>query len=1008
MSSSSSGPSNPNAEGSIRNIDPNDPLDLRLFCKNILSLKYPFISLEDCTAVLAADETLYSDLSEASRKQTGIDECLRKASTIFEAIRHSAPNPRPVPVAIPPEAAAQPQQTIFNRITAFVGALRPVFVDFINNNTEHVPKWCPPGGAADASWLEAQNFPSTGGKPDLLLHNLGSFAQSPDLLDRLTKIFEPQPQSHTFLVNTTGTGKTRSMLEGLCLHWGFYFASVVDTNNLGSYDLEKTIESYIPNSPGFIQDLSTTAGTTERMLSLEQNRRIASKRFTEVLLARVIIFQLFIEIIQQCRDVLEPKKLWLLIQINPWRLGYAGSDFFVDLTMALRDAPTEWVQDEISARLTQAREWCYSGFKRVPFFIVLDEAQHAARNHFSAFRSEQSHLIHRPVLREIVRAWLIDFFRHLGWWLIISGTGIDRDVIQQVMVSALMKPAAYRTQSNDGAFADSNSHATFMRQYIPQRVLMTPSGEALLERMSYWLHGRHRFTTAFLSELLSQCFRSPHRLLNSFVKAYTGITPTDGQRWIEKEPNDVQWPEALQLNSFDFSKLSQNPNMAGTIIRILNTDLVRSGLPTKVTVTEKLFVEYGFARYIETTTNKIVIDEPLVLLAAELKIGRSSWWYTDRIDTNTPKVNGLEDYLAFTLPVLFQTKPRLDEVFDFFGTIPVWSTYRVELVSVYDIGTGLGPDILPVLPNARPHFSYGTDPGADTYATVRWLQHRSPTFVLFPPKGMGPDLMFVLKVLDGSPQGSLLWVAMQAKYSEKGPRLDTETLAGAIRSTTPERYWIQKTGGQHKPKAHPGLAKGTLETLAQLPNRLADAGNQSVLRVIAACPAPASLNRATNWTEGFFQDKTGKHAIASLSRSFLAQATNTLDPIGKIVSMTSGFEDDTAVVPYEAEPEDEDDDSMDVDMPMAGPSKGPTPSGKKAPKTTKGGPAKAKSVKGSAAAKNAKGSAMGSVKSVSAPRRRTPRRRGEDVSMASSGRVSPSPSVASVRTYNLRNRSNPT
>ncbi|KAJ7770115.1 hypothetical protein B0H16DRAFT_1517308 [Mycena metata] len=1000
--SSSSGPSNPNPDGSIRNIDPNDPLDLRLFCKNILSLKYPFISLEDCTAVLAADETLYSDLSEASRKQTGIDDCLRKASTIFEAIRHSAPNPRPVVVAIPPESAPQPQQTILDRITAFVRALRPVFVNFINNKMEHLPKWCPPSGAADASWLEAQNFPSTGGKPDLLLHNLGYFTQSPDLLDRLTKIFEPQPQSHTFLVNTTGTGKTRSMLEGLCLHWGFYFASVVDTNNVGSYDLEKTIESYIPNSPGFIQDLSTTAGTTERMLSLEQNRRIASRRFTEVLLARVIIFQLFIDIIQQCRDVLEPKKLWLLIQINPWRLGYAGSDFFVDLTIALRDAPTKWVQDEISARLTQAREWCYSGFKRVPFFIVLDEAQHAARNHFSAFRSEQSHLIHRPVLREIIRAWLIDFFRHLGWWLIISGTGIDRDVIQQVMVSALMKPAAYRTQSNDGAFADSNSHITFMRQYIPQRVLMAPSGEALLERMSYWLHGRHRFTTAFLSELLSQCFRSPHRLLNSFVKAYTGVTPTDGQRWIEEEPDDVQWPEALQLDSFDFSKLSQNPNMAGTIIRILNTDLVRSGLPTKVTVIEKLFVEYGFARYVETTTNKIVIDEPLVLLAAERKIGRSSWWYTDRMDTNTPEVNGLEDYLAFILPVLFQRKPRLDEVFDFFGTIPVWSTYRVELVSVYDIGTGLGPDILPVLPNARPHFSYGTDPGADTRATVRWLQHRTPTFVLFPPKGMGPDLMFVLRVFDGSPRGSLLWVAMQAKFSKVAPHLDAKTLRDAIRRTTPIKYWIQKAN-RRAPEAHPSLAKDTLEILAQLPDRLADAGNQSLLRVIAACPAPASLNRAANWSEGFFQDRTGNHAIASLSRSFLAQATHTLDPIGKITSMISGFEDDTAVVPYEAKPEDEDDvdDSMDVDMPMAGPSKRATPSGKKAPKTRKGGTAKAKSVKGSAAAKSAKGRAMGSIKSGPASKRR-----GEDVSMASSGRASPSEgeSVASTRTYNLRSR----
>ncbi|KAJ7154588.1 hypothetical protein C8R46DRAFT_1227424 [Mycena filopes] len=398
---------------------------------------------------------------------------------------------------MPTESPPQPQQTIMDRIGAFVAALRPVFVKFIDN-AEPVPKWHPPQDAIDFAWLEAQSFPATGGKPDLLLHNLGSFAEDPELRRGLDDIFEPNPQSHTFLVNTTGTGKTRSMLEGLCLYWGFYFVSVVDTNYLGSYDLENTIGSSIPNSPGFVRDLSTTAGPTEYMLALEKNRSIASKRFTEVLLARIIIFQLFIEIIQDCTNILdsEAKKLWLLIQLHPSRLGYPGGDFFVELATALRDSPTEWLQSEVSTRLAKARSWCFKDFTSVPFFLVLDEAQHAARTHFSAFRSENQNPIHRPVLREITS-----------------------------------------------------------------------------------LHNGIPFRTS------TQWFRSPHRLLNSFVKAYTGITPTDGQRWVEQEIYDARWPEALQLNSFDFPKLARNPNMEGTIIRIVNTDLVRTGIPTESTRT---------------------------------------------------------------------------------------------------------------------------------------------------------------------------------------------------------------------------------------------------------------------------------------------------------------------------------------------------------------------------------------------------------------------------------------
>ncbi|KAJ7655412.1 hypothetical protein B0H17DRAFT_956478, partial [Mycena rosella] len=39
--------------------------------------------------------------------------------------------------------------------------------------------------------------------------------------------------------NTSGSGKTRLLFEGLCHEWGFYFASKRDSSGLGWYDLHK-------------------------------------------------------------------------------------------------------------------------------------------------------------------------------------------------------------------------------------------------------------------------------------------------------------------------------------------------------------------------------------------------------------------------------------------------------------------------------------------------------------------------------------------------------------------------------------------------------------------------------------------------------------------------------------------------------------------------------------------------------------------------------------------------
>ncbi|KAJ7512372.1 hypothetical protein B0H11DRAFT_479554 [Mycena galericulata] len=873
-------------------INPNDPEDLLNLCQILLRRNYPLISPKECTTILAAEESLWDDLKQRVLKNIKNDEFLIKASDVFEKIKTAGNNISwlRLDFKIKPEPPPETAEEIMSRINIFVEELRPALVHFVGKG-DPLQNWCPSDSGPDLSWLKSQGIPSSGRKPDLLLHKLGSFAESSELRRRLDLIFEQLPQGHTFLVNTSGSGKTRLMLEGLCLHWGFYFASLVDSTRLGSYDIENTIHSYLPNSPGFVEDLSTT-GLTEELFALNQNRIIAQKRFTEVLLARIIIFQLFVEVIKNRTDIAEPKKLWLLLQLRPLDLGFSGGDCFDKLTSTLRNSPPHFVVSQIIERLQEIRQWSHRDYSSPALFIVLDEAQYAARGLFSAFRSARDNLLHRPILREIVRAWVAQSFKALGLWLIISGTGIDHNVMKQVLASAVMKPEDVRLISNIGAFSDVDEHIAFIERYIPPRILETLSGKALVKRMTYWLHGRHRFTTTFLAELLYQCFRSPHKLLNAFVKTYTDFAPSDGQQWIAQEPHDSQWPEALRLNSFDLPKLEQNVDMLTQIRKIINVQLIRSELATDVTIHEKRFVEYGVARHTESSTNQIIIDEPLVLFALS-KIANSSQWYSNNIRAMmSTKSNGFEDYLAFVLPFLFESAPRLDRVFDFYGPkTPSWTSHRAELVSIRDDGWPI-PDISRVLPNARPSFSYGFNAGADHKATVDWLKHRGPgsgSFICFPPNGMGPDLIFVLRVLDGSSPAPLLWVAVQAKYSEVPPHLGAETLRDAVRSVTPQRFWINKAGNHYAPVANPTLVDDTLRALKKLPNRMeSGAGTYSLLRVVASCPVPAKMERADGWTSQkrvHYDDADDKHPIACLNRQFLADATSKLPPIDKMASM---------------------------------------------------------------------------------------------------------------------------
>jgi len=336
---------------------------------------------------------------------------------------------------------------------------------------------------------------------------------------------------HRFLVNTSGSGKTRLLMEGLCENWGFYFTSTVDSSLLGSSDIQNSIRRYVPESKRF-RHVLPPAGSAGYDNGLRENREIAGRIFRRVFLARLLIFHLFAETMTQvccmkrnapaCQDNYRIyRSRWLFLQLQPAFVHPQVWDIFDELSCKLSSASDAFVNSTTKDLLGKTRTLLCSSIPirpvevtsdlepvqlrttstsvsdtvpttlqqlQLPLFCVLDEAQHAATQHSESFRSDQNGA-HRPILREIVKAWEEQSFGQ-GVFMVVAGTGISKDVVDQSMASAIMKDSRYRWCSDTGAFDCRDGQFKYLQNYLPQKLLASKSGQRLLERVWYWLHGR--------------------------------------------------------------------------------------------------------------------------------------------------------------------------------------------------------------------------------------------------------------------------------------------------------------------------------------------------------------------------------------------------------------------------------------------------------------------------------------------------------------------------------------
>ncbi|KAG6814796.1 hypothetical protein H0H93_012217 [Arthromyces matolae] len=301
---------------------------------------------------------------------------------------------------------------------------------------------------------------------------------------------------------------------------------------------------------------------------------------------------------------------------------------------------------------------------------------------------------------------------------------------------------------------------------------------------------------------------------------------------------------------------------------------MRSAFPGSLGQDEKTYVEYGFARFLDADTNAVAVDEPLVLLAATHWIDknyRTSYkLFAKQIQIHTPFTNGFENYIAFCLNLAFTQKQRLDKVFTFCGTPPCWSSQEAELVSVFRTHDGIEISPVRLSVDCGPSLTLGVN-AKTTAETISWLSHDSPAPICFPHPSMGPDLVFVVRLKDGS----TLWVVVQAKYSSgKNGTLSRPFLRRAMRSVTPSKFFIDKDGNPFAHATEPELVSKTLASFTDLPHRRRDVGTYSLLRVVASFPAQPGLKRCIEEDP----DDQG-HPIATLNMDLLKELTKKLSPV---------------------------------------------------------------------------------------------------------------------------------
>ncbi|KAJ6629878.1 hypothetical protein B0H10DRAFT_1939507 [Mycena sp. CBHHK59/15] len=267
--------------------------------------------------------------------------------------------------------------------------------------------WSPKEKGKYTEFLEKLQIPvDSEMKPDMLLHDLGKLQEDLNFRRRLYGLFEPGKLAHKFLVNASGSGKTRLVLEGLSKYWGIYFTAFKRVHDHGSCDMDNILEA-LQTFPSFCNPLLHHTNSSFHQ-HLKHNRTITKALIRFLFLARLWVFRMFIDIMEaipthQWDEIEVYRQRWLCLQIQPSMLVDDGSDIFHDLTSGLVQYLGYMGPGRLKMFLESDLKFIRTTCRVQTLYVIVDEVQHAAESYFDAFRSEfqdkQGNPIPCPVLR---------------------------------------------------------------------------------------------------------------------------------------------------------------------------------------------------------------------------------------------------------------------------------------------------------------------------------------------------------------------------------------------------------------------------------------------------------------------------------------------------------------------------------------------------------------------------------------------------------------------------------
>ncbi|THU75120.1 hypothetical protein K435DRAFT_317491, partial [Dendrothele bispora CBS 962.96] len=290
-------------------------------------------------------------------------------------------------------------------------------------------------------------------KPNLLLHDLGgSLYSNSNNQKRIQGLFGDA--THKLLVNPSGSGKTRIVLEGLCQYWGLYLtcqtiSSSAQTLSFGSTDVPRII-SQLHLQPGFTSFLPDNIAETFELL--QKNWDITNHWFSAALLARIVLFHRFLTnaILENIPSGPDLRRRWLLAQIQPNLIF--GFDVLDRLTQGIgtvsdihsikTSLSRHW--EEVAALLYTLEPSLETSGEKPTLFVVIDEAQDGVSQLPEAFMSGPPAPVKisrkkRPVLRQLLFA-LTSALEGMGDQIIFShivtGTGISKKMLEDAVSSA--------------------------------------------------------------------------------------------------------------------------------------------------------------------------------------------------------------------------------------------------------------------------------------------------------------------------------------------------------------------------------------------------------------------------------------------------------------------------------------------------------------------------------------------------------------------------------------------